>query len=45
MNPKLFQARPTTISFTIDERGRVPRMRMGANERVRAPDAPTVPAP
>jgi CubicO group peptidase (beta-lactamase class C family) len=27
------------------ERGRVPRMRMGANERVRAPDTPAASAP
>ncbi len=33
------------ITFTVDERGRVPRMRMGANERVRAPDAPGASAP
>jgi hypothetical protein len=33
------------ISFVVDERGRVPRMRMGANERVRAPDAPGASAP
>ena len=33
------------ISFSIDERGRVPRMRMGVNERVRAPDAAAAPAP
>jgi len=28
------------ITLVVDERGRVPRMRMGVNERVRAPDAP-----
>jgi CubicO group peptidase (beta-lactamase class C family) len=33
------------IAFTIDERGRAGRMRMGVNERVRVADPPAAPAP